>query len=152
MVRGLLYVGLARGVADERGLEAIAAGCASDAGSRLTLAEFKALVREQFFMLLIERGGSAGGDSRIAAAGRRRAPQGLGRPPRGAERSAADLRRSGHAARAVIATVRRSTGNRGRPASYGRRSRSIGELDMSLQGDRMRGRSQTTGRTRSTIA
>jgi hypothetical protein len=55
LVRGMLHVGMARGPADERGLAAIRRlrGVADDK-PRPTLAEFKALVREQFFMLLID--------------------------------------------------------------------------------------------------
>jgi pimeloyl-ACP methyl ester carboxylesterase len=55
IVRGMLYVGAARGHADERGFAAIRSLRESvHGGSRLTLAQFKALVREQFFMLLID--------------------------------------------------------------------------------------------------
>jgi hypothetical protein len=54
VIRGLLYVGMARGMADERSLEALRRVRAGDAGSRLTLAQFKTIVREQFFMLLLE--------------------------------------------------------------------------------------------------
>ena len=53
-VRGLLYVGSVRGMVDERSLEALRNLRRSDAGARLTLSEFKMLVREQFFMLLLE--------------------------------------------------------------------------------------------------
>jgi len=55
MIRGLLYVGASRGMVDERSLEALRRVRADDSGSRLTLAEFKALVREQFFMLLLDQ-------------------------------------------------------------------------------------------------
>jgi hypothetical protein len=66
LVRTILYVGMPRGGADgidERGFKAIrrirAAGLAGNTLppelATLTLAEFKALVREQFFMLLIDR-------------------------------------------------------------------------------------------------
>jgi hypothetical protein len=54
VIRGLLYVGTVRGMVDERSLEALRRVRASDAGSRLTLAQFKTMVREQFFMLLLE--------------------------------------------------------------------------------------------------
>jgi hypothetical protein len=54
VIRGLLYVGMARGMVDERSLEALRRARAGDAGSRLTLAQFKSVVREQFFMLLLE--------------------------------------------------------------------------------------------------
>jgi hypothetical protein len=54
-LRGLLYVGSARGMVDERSLEALRNVRRNDKGARLTLSEFKALVREQFFMLLLDR-------------------------------------------------------------------------------------------------
>jgi hypothetical protein len=54
VIRGLLYVGSARGMVDERSLEALRRARADDSGSRLTVAQFKAIVREQFFMLLLE--------------------------------------------------------------------------------------------------
>jgi uncharacterized protein DUF3141 len=54
IIRGMLYVGMARGMVDERGLEALRRIRMEEAGSRLTLTEFKTLVREQFFMLLLE--------------------------------------------------------------------------------------------------
>lgn len=54
VIRGLLYVGAARGMVDERSLEALRRARRDDKTSRLTLAEFKMLVREQFFMLLLE--------------------------------------------------------------------------------------------------
>jgi len=61
LVRGLIYVGLARGGADERGLAALRRlrGIQDDK-PRPTLAEFKALVREQFFMLLIDEEATLG--------------------------------------------------------------------------------------------
>lgn len=56
MARGMLYVGMARGGTDERGFAAIRRlRAVQDDGPRLTLAEFKALVREQYFMLLIDQ-------------------------------------------------------------------------------------------------
>lgn len=54
-IRALLYVGSARGMVDERSLEALRHLRRTDEASRITLAEFKMLVREQFFMLLIDR-------------------------------------------------------------------------------------------------
>jgi hypothetical protein len=54
VVRGLLYAGMARGGPDERGLAAIRRLRAIQDGRRLTLAEFKALLREQFFMLIVD--------------------------------------------------------------------------------------------------
>jgi hypothetical protein len=55
VIRGLLYVGASRGMVDERSLEALRRVRADDSGPRLSLAEFKALVREQFFMLLLDQ-------------------------------------------------------------------------------------------------
>ncbi|TXL75650.1 DUF3141 domain-containing protein [Vineibacter terrae] len=56
LVRALLYVGLPRGAVDERGFEAIRrVRNAVDEGTRQTLAEFKAMVREQFFMLIVDQ-------------------------------------------------------------------------------------------------
>jgi hypothetical protein len=57
-IRALLYVGMARGMADERGLEALRRMRREDAASRMSLSEFKTLVREQFFMLLLDQGAS----------------------------------------------------------------------------------------------
>ena len=54
-IRALLYVGSARGMVDERSLEALRRLRQADESVRLTLAEFKMLVREQFFMLLLDR-------------------------------------------------------------------------------------------------
>jgi hypothetical protein len=55
-VRGLLYVGKARGAVDERGFEVVRRlrGDPNLAPST-SLAEFKALVREQFYLLLIDQ-------------------------------------------------------------------------------------------------
>jgi hypothetical protein len=55
MIRGMLYVGIARGGADERGARYIWRLLATqDETRRLTIAEFKALLREQYCMLLID--------------------------------------------------------------------------------------------------
>jgi pimeloyl-ACP methyl ester carboxylesterase len=54
-IRALLYVGSARGMVDERSLEALRRLRRADESARMTLAEFKMLVREQFFMLLLDR-------------------------------------------------------------------------------------------------
>ncbi|HEY0848603.1 MAG TPA: DUF3141 domain-containing protein [Bradyrhizobium sp.] len=54
-IRALLYVGSARGMVDERSLEALRRLRQADESARMTLAEFKMLVREQFFMLLLDR-------------------------------------------------------------------------------------------------
>jgi hypothetical protein len=57
-IRGLLYVGMARGIVDERSLEALRRMRKDDVGSRLTLSQFKTLVREQFFMLFLDEAAS----------------------------------------------------------------------------------------------
>ena len=54
-IRALLYVGMARGMVDERSLEALRRIRNSDRGPRLTLTQFKTMVREQFFMLLLDQ-------------------------------------------------------------------------------------------------
>ena len=54
LARGMIYIGTALGSVDERGFAAICRLRARDDWRRLTLAEFKALMREQYFMLLID--------------------------------------------------------------------------------------------------
>ncbi|OAP40977.1 hypothetical protein AU381_03570 [Sinorhizobium glycinis] len=55
LARALLFVGKARGGADERGFEAIRRlRRAHPTASQLPLAEFKALLRKQFFILLLD--------------------------------------------------------------------------------------------------
>lgn len=54
-IRALLYVGSARGMVDERSIEALRQVRRDYSEARLTLPEFKMLVREQFFMLLLDR-------------------------------------------------------------------------------------------------
>ena len=56
-IRSLLYVGSARGMVDERSLEALR-NVRRDTAATLTLTEFKMLVREQFFMLLLDQEGA----------------------------------------------------------------------------------------------
>ncbi len=56
LVRAMLHVGMAAGVVDERGFEAIRRIRLAQKGMQpTTLATFKAMVREQFFMLLIDQ-------------------------------------------------------------------------------------------------
>ena len=56
LARGLIYVGMARGGPDERGLAALRRlRAVEDDKPRLTLSEFKSLIREQYFMLLIDQ-------------------------------------------------------------------------------------------------
>jgi len=59
-LRALLYVGSARGMVDERSIEALRQIRRKHGGARMSLAEFKMLVREQFFMLLLDRDGALG--------------------------------------------------------------------------------------------
>ena len=54
-IRGVLYAGAPRGGVDERGVEALRRIRLTEAESRLTLAQFKAMAREQFFLLLLDR-------------------------------------------------------------------------------------------------
>ena len=54
-IRGLLYAGSARGMVDERSLEALRRLRRHNTSARTTLPEFKMLVREQFFMLLLDQ-------------------------------------------------------------------------------------------------
>jgi hypothetical protein len=55
-VRAVLHVGMARQYVDERGFELIRKmRLATTDHQKLTLSQFKAMVREQFFMLLIDQ-------------------------------------------------------------------------------------------------
>ncbi|MEW6639846.1 MAG: DUF3141 domain-containing protein [Pseudomonadota bacterium] len=54
IIRGLLYAGMPRRAVDERGAEALRRVRLNDEGPRLSLARFKEMAREQFFLLLIE--------------------------------------------------------------------------------------------------
>ena len=53
MIRGLLYVGMSRAAVDERGFEMVRR--IRQENDAVPLSEFKAMVREQFFMLLIDQ-------------------------------------------------------------------------------------------------
>ncbi len=53
-IRGLLYAGAARGRVDERGVNALRQMRRSADKPRLTLAQFKTMAREQFYMLLLD--------------------------------------------------------------------------------------------------
>ncbi len=56
VARGLIFVGMARGGPDERALAMVRRlRAVKDDQPRLTLAEFKTLLREQFFMLLLDQ-------------------------------------------------------------------------------------------------
>jgi pimeloyl-ACP methyl ester carboxylesterase len=54
VIRGLLYVGMARGKVDERGTHALRQVRLNEGEHRLTVAEFKEMAREQFLLLLLE--------------------------------------------------------------------------------------------------
>jgi pimeloyl-ACP methyl ester carboxylesterase len=55
LLRALIYVAIPRGAIDERGFEAIRRlRAVADAEGLLSLSDFKAMVREQFFMLLVD--------------------------------------------------------------------------------------------------
>jgi uncharacterized tellurite resistance protein B-like protein len=64
-IRSLLYIGSARGMVDERSIEALRRVRRDYGGPRLSLAEFKMLVREQFFMLLLDQEGALAAISRM---------------------------------------------------------------------------------------
>ncbi len=53
-IRGLIYVGLARGRVDERGVNALKRIRLEQEAPQMTLAEFKTMARDQFFMLLLD--------------------------------------------------------------------------------------------------
>jgi pimeloyl-ACP methyl ester carboxylesterase len=53
-IRGLIHVGLARGFVDERGVAALRRIRLTEEGAKMTLAQFKAMAREQFYLLLLE--------------------------------------------------------------------------------------------------
>jgi len=56
MVRAMLYAGMPRGAVDERAVESLRRmHAASDSARKMTVAEFKTMVREQFFMLVIDQ-------------------------------------------------------------------------------------------------
>jgi pimeloyl-ACP methyl ester carboxylesterase len=53
-IRGLLYAGMARGQVDERAVRALRQVRLSEARPQLTLAQFKTMAREQYFLLLLD--------------------------------------------------------------------------------------------------
>jgi hypothetical protein len=53
-IRGLIYVGAARGFVDERGVAALRRIRLTEEASKMTLAQFKKMAREQFFLLKLE--------------------------------------------------------------------------------------------------
>jgi pimeloyl-ACP methyl ester carboxylesterase len=57
-LRALIYVGLSRGGVDERGVAALRAMRPFEGMSRLTLAQFKEMAREQYSMLLLDQEGA----------------------------------------------------------------------------------------------
>jgi hypothetical protein len=68
LVRSILYVGQARGGADERGFEAVRRLRRDHAGpGQLSLSDFKALIREQYFILAAALVGTARRSSSAAS-------------------------------------------------------------------------------------
>ena len=63
------------------------AACGGTTTSRLTLSQFKAMVREQFFLLLLDEEAALEAIPKMLPANRRRASQGVGRDQPGAERN-----------------------------------------------------------------
>jgi len=57
-VRGLIYVGMTRGKIDERGVGALRQIRLAEDSPRMTLAQFKAMAREQYFLMLLEPEGA----------------------------------------------------------------------------------------------
>ena len=110
IIRGLLFVGMARSVVDARGFETVRRirGTESD----VPLATFKAMVREQFYMLLLDTEGALAAipsmlppDAQTRAAAFELVKQALG--ARG-EFSAEDRRRMNEVAQLLASTrVRR---------------------------------------------
>jgi len=64
-IRAMIYIGMADGCVDERGF-AVLRQIRAEHGEGLTLAAFKALVREQYFMLRIDEGAALGAIPKIA--------------------------------------------------------------------------------------
>ena len=120
-IRALLYAGSARGMVDERSLEALRRLRQSDEAARVTLDQFKMLVREQFFMLLLDRRGSAGGHSETAARQHGRAPPGV------------------HGDRGDFLGERGDFGRGGFPAEAGRRAVRAGRRRLECQAVREQG-------------
>jgi hypothetical protein len=60
LIRSALYIGMIRGRVDERGFGMIKRIRESREGNVLSLAEFKKMVREQFFMLLLDQKAAVG--------------------------------------------------------------------------------------------
>jgi pimeloyl-ACP methyl ester carboxylesterase len=57
-LRGLIYVGMARGRVDERGVQALRQVRLAEERSQMTLAQFKAMAREQYFLMLLDPEGA----------------------------------------------------------------------------------------------
>ncbi len=92
-IRGLIYVGMARGYVDERGVAALRRIRLTEEGSRLTLAQFKAMAREQFFLLLLDPEATLAAIPKLLPARRCRAAEGPCRHPQRSERCRRNLRR-----------------------------------------------------------
>ena len=73
VIRALVYVGMADTSVDERGF-AVLQSIRAELREELSLAEFKAIAREQFFMLLVDEARAIAGIGEIL----RRQPEGVG--------------------------------------------------------------------------
>ena len=81
LVRALLWVGMARNAVDERGFAAITRlRDAHPASRQMSLADFKALVRAQYLMLLVDEEAALRVDCRAHARSNGRAPRGICAP------------------------------------------------------------------------
>jgi intergrase/recombinase len=57
-VRGLIYIGMSRGKVDERGVRALRQIRLAEDSPRMTLAQFKTMAREQYFLMLLDPEGA----------------------------------------------------------------------------------------------
>jgi hypothetical protein len=57
-VRGLIYIGMTRGKVDERGVRALRQIRLAEDSPRMTLAQFKTMAREQYFLMLLDPEGA----------------------------------------------------------------------------------------------
>jgi pimeloyl-ACP methyl ester carboxylesterase len=75
-IRGLLHVRMAEGASDERGFEMLQR-IRKERGSDISLAQFKQIVREQFFMLLLDEKGAVAAIPALLKGHEKEAPQWL---------------------------------------------------------------------------
>ena len=107
LVRALLWVGMARHAVDERGFAAITRlRDAHEANRQMTLAEFKALVRDQYQMLMIDEEAALARHPGAPARRGRGAPRGLRHHPRHHRGERRARRRPGGPAAARLRALR----------------------------------------------